>query len=105
MSPIVFVRAVEGRLWGPKGFWIGEYGHETNPPDHAFGVSPKLQAEYVTRAFGLARANPSIDLMIWFLLRDERRPAGRLAVRLPHRQRPAEARFRRLSAPSALSVS
>jgi hypothetical protein len=64
------------RLWGPKRFWIGEYGYETNPPDHAFGVSPKLQAEYVTRAFGIARANPSIDLMIWFLLRDETRPAG-----------------------------
>jgi hypothetical protein len=64
------------RLWAPKRLWIGEYGYETNPPDNSFGVSPTLQAEYVPQAYGLARANPSVDLMIWFLLRDEKKPAG-----------------------------
>jgi hypothetical protein len=86
------------RLWGPKRLWIGEYGYETNPPDHSFGVSPKLQAEYVTRAFGLARANPSVDLMIWFLLRDETRAAGWQSgfLTAAGRPKPAFAAFQRL---------
>jgi hypothetical protein len=86
------------RLWGPKRLWIGEYGYETNPPDNSFGVSPKLQAEYVTQAFGLARANPNVDLMIWFLLRDERKPAGWQSgfLTATGRPKPAFAAFQRL---------
>jgi hypothetical protein len=86
------------RLWGPKRLWIGEYGYETNPPDSAFGVSPKLQAEYVTRAFGLARANPSVDVMIWFLLRDETKRAGWQSgfLTTAGRSKPAFTAFRRL---------
>jgi Glycosyl hydrolase catalytic core len=59
------------RLWGPKRLWITEYGYQTNPPDRALGVSYKQQAAYMKQAFSIARKNPRIDMMLWFLLRDE----------------------------------
>jgi hypothetical protein len=59
------------RLWGPKRLWITEYGYQTNPPDRAFGVSYTRQARYMRQAFAIARKNPRIDMMLWFLLRDE----------------------------------
>jgi hypothetical protein len=59
------------RLWGPKRLWITEYGYQTNPPDRALGVSFKQQAAYMKQAFAIARKNPRIDMMLWFLLRDE----------------------------------
>jgi hypothetical protein len=64
------------RLWGPKRLWITEYGYQTNPPDSFFGVSYAKQALYLKQAYGIARANPRIDMMLWFLLRDEHRLMG-----------------------------
>jgi hypothetical protein len=61
------------RLYGRKQVWITEYGYQTNPPDRAFGVSWAKQATYLTQAFAIARRNPRIDMMIWFLLKDEAR--------------------------------
>jgi hypothetical protein len=52
--------------------WITEYGYQTNPPDRLFGVSFKTQAAYLKQAYGIARSNSRIDLMCWFLLRDEK---------------------------------
>jgi hypothetical protein len=59
------------RLYGNKRIWITEYGYQTNPPDRLFGVSWAKQAAYLTQSFTLARKNPRIDMMLWFLLRDE----------------------------------
>jgi hypothetical protein len=59
------------RLYGPKRLWITEYGFQTNPPDTFFGVSWAKQAAYVSQAFAIARKNPRIDLMTWFLLKDD----------------------------------
>jgi Glycosyl hydrolase catalytic core len=59
------------KLYGNKRIWITEYGYETNPPDSIFGVSWAKQAAYLTEAFAIARANPRIDMMLWFLLRDD----------------------------------
>jgi hypothetical protein len=59
------------RLYGNKRIWITEYGYQTNPPDSLFGVSWAKQAAYLTQAFGIARKNPRIDMMLWFLLKDE----------------------------------
>jgi hypothetical protein len=64
------------RLWGPKKLWITEYGYQTRPPDRHFGVSWAKQAQYLTKAYKVARRNPRITLMLWFLLRDESRLAG-----------------------------
>ena len=61
------------RLYGNKRIWVTEYGYQTNPPDRIFGVSPALQARYLTQAYGIMRRHPRIDMMLWFLLRDERR--------------------------------
>jgi hypothetical protein len=65
-----------GRLYGGKHLWITEYGYQTKPPDRVFGVSWKNQARYLAQAYALARRNPRIDMMIWFLVRDETRLAG-----------------------------
>ena len=64
------------RLYGPKRIWLAEYGYETAPPDSRFGVSWNRQARYVTAAIDIARKHPRIDMLIWFLLRDEPRSNG-----------------------------
>jgi hypothetical protein len=62
------------RLYGRgKHLWVTEYGYQTNPPDRSFGVSWVKQARYLSQAYGIARRNPRIDMMIWFLVRDEAR--------------------------------
>ena len=71
----VLIAAVS-HLYGPRRFWITEYGYQTRPPDPAFGVSWSDQARYLTEAFAIARRNPRIDLMLWFLVRDEPNVAG-----------------------------
>jgi hypothetical protein len=64
------------QLYGNKRVWITEYGYQTNPPDSLFGVSYAKQARYLTEAFAIARKNKRIDMMLWFLLRDEPNVAG-----------------------------
>jgi hypothetical protein len=59
------------RLYGTKPIWITEYGYQTNPPDRTIGVSWSAQAKYLTQAFAIARKNPRIQMMLWFLLKDE----------------------------------
>ena len=64
------------KLWGRKRVWITEYGYQTNPPDRAFGVSYAQQVRYMRQAFAMARKHPRIDMMLWFLLRDEPKLGG-----------------------------
>jgi hypothetical protein len=64
------------QLYGNKRIWITEYGYQTNPPDPLFGVSWAKQAAYLTEAFAIAHKNPRIDMMLWFLLKDEPNLAG-----------------------------
>jgi putative glycosyl hydrolase len=64
------------RLYGNKRVWITEYGYQTNPPDKLFGVSWAKQAAYMKQAFARARANPRIDMMLWFLLKDDTAAGG-----------------------------
>jgi len=63
-------------LYGGKRVWITEYGWQTNPPDRYFGVSFARQARYLAQSVAIVRAHPRIDMMIWFLLKDEARRAG-----------------------------
>jgi hypothetical protein len=63
-------------LYGQKRVWLTEYGFQTNPPDRYFGVSFARQASYLRQAFAIARANKRIDMMIWFLMKDERKRVG-----------------------------
>ena len=64
------------RLYGTKPIWITEYGYQTRPPDRTFGVSWTTQAKYLRQAYAMARKNPGIQMMLWFLLRDEPVLAG-----------------------------
>jgi hypothetical protein len=64
------------RAYGRKPLWITEYGYQTNPPDRLLGVSFRLQARYLREAFTIARENPRITMMLWFLLKDDPRVSG-----------------------------
>jgi hypothetical protein len=87
------------RLYGTKPLWITEYGYQTNPPDPHFGVSWGLQARYLTQAFAIARKNPRIAMMLWFLVRDEPNLGGWQSGLLTKdgRRKPAFAAFQRLA--------
>ena len=65
------------RLYGRQmRVWVTEYGYQTNPTDQIFGVPWSKQAAYLTQAVSIVRANPRIDMFLWFLLRDEQRLSG-----------------------------
>jgi hypothetical protein len=51
--------------------WITEWGLQTNPPDGFQGVSLGKQSRQLRRNVASARANPRIDMLVWFLIRDE----------------------------------
>jgi hypothetical protein len=87
------------RLYGNKRIWITEYGYQTNPPDRLFGVSWAKQAAYLTQSFNLARKNPRIDMMLWFLLRDEPGLNGWQSglVTLGGKRKPSFAAFQRIA--------
>jgi hypothetical protein len=59
------------KLYGRKHLWITEYGYQTNPPDRKYGVSYAKQALWMKQSYAIARKNPRIDMMLWFLIRDE----------------------------------
>ena len=86
------------RLYGHKQLWITEYGYQTRPPDHRFGVSWAKQARYLTKAYTVARRNPRISMMLWFLLRDEQRLSGWQSglMTVGGKPKPAFNAFRRL---------
>jgi hypothetical protein len=85
-------------LYGNKPVWITEYGYQTKPPDRHFGVSWTKQAQYLKQAYAIARKNPRITLMAWFLLRDERGLSGWQSglETVSGKKKPAYAAFRRL---------
>jgi hypothetical protein len=88
------------RLYGNKRIWITEYGYQTNPPDRLFGVSWAKQAAFLTQAFALARKSPRIDMMLWFLLKDEPSVAGWQSglLTISGKRKPAYNAFLRMAA-------
>lgn len=86
------------RLYGNKRIWITEYGYQTNPPDRLFGVSWARQAAYLTQAFGIARKSQRIDMMLWFLLKDEAGLGGWQSglMTIAGKKKPAFTAFQRL---------
>lgn len=77
MGNIGILLALVKKYYGPKHLWITEYGYQTNPPDKTImGVSWAKQATYVRQAFAIARKNPRIDVMLWFLVRDQPQIGG-----------------------------
>lgn len=51
--------------------WITEYGHETRPAEPA-GVTLAQQAAYVRQAMEILRADPRVQMFIWFIWQDSR---------------------------------
>jgi hypothetical protein len=90
------------QLYGHKRIWISEYGYQTDPPDSIVGVSWAKQAAYLTQAFSIARKNPRIDMMLWFLLRDEPTLAGWQSGLITYggKHKPAFNAFMRMAAAS-----
>jgi hypothetical protein len=86
------------RLYGAKRVWVTEYGYQTNPPDKIFGVSWAKQAAYLKQAYALARANPRIDMLLWFLLRDDTARGGWQSglVTATGRKKPSFVQFQRI---------
>jgi len=87
------------RLYGRKRLWLTEYGYQTKPPDRNFGVSWAKQARWLTQAYAIARRHPRIDMMLWFLVKDEARigngwQSGLYSV--SGRRKPAWQAFRRM---------
>jgi hypothetical protein len=64
------------RAFGAKRIWLTEYGYQTNPPDTFLGVAPEQQALYVaTSALRVYRA-AAVDMLVFFMVRDDAEPAG-----------------------------
>ena len=87
-----------GKYYGNKKLWITEYGYQTRPPDRLFGVTWARQAKYLTQAYNIARKNPRVTMMLWFLLRDEGRLGGWQSglFTVGGKKKPAYNAFRRL---------
>ena len=64
------------RTFGPKRIWLTEYGYQTNPPDAFLGVSPLAHASYVASAMRRVYRAPSVDLLVFFQVRDDSLEAG-----------------------------
>ena len=77
MGNIGVLLALIKKYYGPKHLWITEYGYQTNPPDKTImGVSLSKQALYMKQAFAMARKNPRIDMLLWFLVHDQPQITG-----------------------------
>lgn len=64
------------RAFGPKRIWLTEFGYQTNPPDTFLGVPPDKQAAYVASAARRVELARSVDMLIYFLVRDDAAAEG-----------------------------
>jgi Glycosyl hydrolase catalytic core len=49
--------------------WLTEFGYETRPEDRR-GITYARQASYMRTAFAMARQNARVQMLIWFIMRD-----------------------------------
>ncbi|HUF02491.1 MAG TPA: hypothetical protein VMN35_08720 [Gaiellaceae bacterium] len=71
MADLERLRAEVRRSLGPKRIWLTEYGYQTNPPDLLLGVPPATQAQHLASASRRAYLAPDVDLLVFFLVRDD----------------------------------
>jgi hypothetical protein len=64
------VQLVHSNL-GQKRIWLTEFGYQTNPPDLFLGVSPTTHAQHVASAARRVQLARSVDMLIFFLVRDD----------------------------------
>jgi hypothetical protein len=61
---------------GGKRIWLTEYGYQTNPPDIFLGVTPEQQATYVASAALRVYRSAAVEMLIYFMVRDDDAAAG-----------------------------
>jgi hypothetical protein len=71
MATLDRLERLVGRYFPRARIWLTEWGYQSNPPDRLLGVSPALQARYVSEGAWAAYRAPRVDLLIHFLYRDE----------------------------------
>ncbi len=76
MATLGRLERATSRAWGSVPLWLTEYGYQTNPPDRRLGVSWATQARYVGEAALRAYKAARVEVLIQFLLRDDRGLAG-----------------------------
>ena len=76
MADLERLVALVHRHLGRKRIWLTEFGYQTNPPDIFLGVSPEKQAEYVASASWRIHRAPFVDMLIFFLVRDDATAEG-----------------------------
>jgi hypothetical protein len=76
MADLERLQAEVRRAFGPKRIWLTEYGYQTNPPDTLLGVPYATQAHYVASAMRRAYLAPLVDMLVFFLVRDDTAPTG-----------------------------
>lgn len=64
------------RNFGAKRIWLTEFAYQTNPPERWLGVSWPLQARYLAEASHRAYVAPYVDMLIHYLVRDDRLLGG-----------------------------
>jgi hypothetical protein len=64
------------KAFGKKPIWLTEYGYQTNPPDAFLGVTPQQQATYYANAALRVYRAPAVEMLIYFMVRDDHAPAG-----------------------------
>lgn len=76
MADLQRLQAEVRRAFGPKRIWLTEYGYQTNPPDTFLGVPFTTQAHYVASAMRRAYLAPLVDMLVFFLVRDDTASGG-----------------------------
>lgn len=76
MATLERLLAEVSRAFGPKRIWLTEYAYQTNPPDRLVGVSPPAQARFLAEAAHRVFRAPRVDVLIHFLVRDDRELSG-----------------------------
>jgi hypothetical protein len=59
-----------GRITTQLPLYLTEFGYESKPPDNGRGVSPELQAKYMSQASFLAWRDPDTRMFAQFLFQD-----------------------------------
>jgi hypothetical protein len=76
MATLDKLLALVGQEFPRKRIWLTEYAYQSNPPDRYLGVSPALQARYVSEGALRAFAAPRVDMLIHYIVRDDGEPGG-----------------------------
>jgi hypothetical protein len=70
LSAVINQGARNHRIRGGLRFWFTEFGFQTNPPDHTFGVSLSRQARYINESEYIAYRNRRVAAMSQYELFD-----------------------------------